>query len=146
MVAPTISCPSCNYDLSQTRAPRCPECGAAFDRDLLLQPKSREMSGARLAFLLLCTVGWIPAAMTVAWALGSFNWHFLRAALFPYSALIEPLAPFAAVPAIGLAAVQWPFYGVVLGVHWPPRKYGRTWLGLSGVHAASTLAAWLCSL
>lgn len=36
---PTMTCPSCKYDLSLTEDATCPECGGHFDRDTLRQPK-----------------------------------------------------------------------------------------------------------
>lgn len=148
MTDPTITCPACKYDLSETYSGRCPECGASFDREALLYPSTPRVPSAVLKVMLVAIA--LPLLVLFALlpaAIGGTSFEFVSVVLIffmvPYSVLLCEAVPEAfPVAAILITLLQGPVYGLILGLNWTPRKHARVWLILWGIHAAAIVGAW----
>jgi hypothetical protein len=112
---PVRSCQKCDYDLTGIHSTKCPECGAPIDYHAV------ERHGGTKSMALWIVLGLLaePVALVLAFAsagAGHGDYAFARL-LFPYTMLLSLVTEGRITfPWIALAMIQFPAYGLALGL------------------------------
>lgn len=91
-----LCCPKCEYNLTGTTEPRCPECGSAFDPSKLRPPRSwwRSRPSWRVTLMGVLLAVYLPDTW-VFWIGDSWSGHQLRwVKMFPILPSYVPTATF----------------------------------------------------
>lgn len=134
-----VTCPTCGYQLAVPETTVCTECGHAIDRG----PSRRRLIVVALPGLLAGLL-FTPIALLLSLiSAGAGHGHYVAArALYPIPMSIAIATEHIGAPSLGLALLQYPAYGALIGLAIGAR---RRWLLIAAISAAlHLLATYFC--
>ncbi|MDZ4754151.1 MAG: hypothetical protein SGJ11_06600 [Phycisphaerae bacterium] len=124
------TCPHCGYSLAVIAGPRCPECGWRIDLTTLFHA-GRAALPKLTPFVIVAGVVLGPVIFTAALYSFTAAGDLPLKLLFPFTWLVLEFLPSdAAFLGVGAGLLQGPFYGFLLGLCLPPKRYARVDAGV----------------